>query len=558
MNTADRIWWKEGVIYQIYPRSFYDSNGDGIGDLPGITQKLDYLKDLGVDILWISPFYQSPNDDNGYDVSDFRNIQEEFGTMEDFYDLLEGVHKQGMKLIMDLVPNHTSDEHDWFKLSKLSKDNPFRSYYIWKPPVNGGPPNNWLSYFSGSAWEYEEHTGEYYLHLFTKKQPDLNWENPQVRKEIYDIMKFWLDKGIDGFRLDVIPFISKRQDFPPIDTEDFNNSVEEIYANGPRIHEYLQEMNKEVCQYYDMFTLAEGCGVPSDKANLYVGKDRKELDMLYHFDHLFLGIGKSSRYERKPFTLLELKQAFDTWYEALGNTGWAVVCLGNHDFPRMLSRFGNETRYREASAKLLITLMATQRGSLCIYQGDEIGMSNVAFDRIEDYDDVEAHNFFREHAEGKPYAVQQAILKQIQLGGRDNARTPFQWNSDTHAGFSQGIPWLKVNPNFRTINCVQQREDPHSILNFYKKILALRKSHPVWVYGKYESLFPEHPEVYVYRRWDDQQEVYVLLNFSEAVQVLALNLPDTNPLISNYQVVEKQGKDLLLQPWQAVVLTSKK
>ncbi|MEM7511960.1 MAG: alpha-glucosidase, partial [Bacteroidota bacterium] len=488
MKSINRKWWKHGVMYQVYPRSFFDSNGDGVGDLAGIHQKLDYLKDLGVDILWVSPFYQSPNDDNGYDVSDFRKILAEFGTMDDFDRLLDGIHQRGMRLIMDLVPNHTSDEHMWFQEAKKSKDNPYRDYYIWESTPKDSPPSNWLSFFSGSAWEWEEETEEYYLHLFSRKQPDLNWENEKLRQEMYDIMRFWLDRGIDGFRLDVVPLISKRPGYPSIDQEDFQSAIVEVYANGPRVHEFLREMNEKVSQDYDMLTLAEGCGIPSDQANLYVGEDRKELDMLYHFEHLFMGLGPNGRYDPIPFSLVEFKAAFDLWYKSLGEEGWAAVCLGNHDFPRMLSRFGNDAEYREVSAKLLITLLASQRGTLCMYQGDELGMTNVAFDSIEDYDDVEAKNYYQEQAVGKDADTQQVVLRKIQRCGRDNARTPIQWDDLPNGGFTTGTPWLKVNPNFKVINAEQQQHDPDSILSYYMKILRLRKENPVLVYGEYESL----------------------------------------------------------------------
>ena len=554
MESMTRTWWKEGIIYQIYPRSFYDSNGDGIGDLPGIHQKLDYLKNLGVDIIWISPFYQSPNDDNGYDVSDFRRIHEEFGTMEDFDQLLEGIHQRAMRLVMDFVPNHTSDEHFWFQEARTSKDNPYRDYYIWKPAVEGGPPTNWLSFFSGSAWEWEEQTQEYYLHLFTKKQPDLNWENEQLRQEIYESMRFWLDKGIDGFRLDVMPLVSKRPEYPPINPDDFQAAISEVYANGPRIHEFLQEMNTQVFQQYDMLTLAEGVGIPSEQANLYVGKNRNELHMLYHFEHLFMGIGAGGRFDPSPFSLVEFKAAFDTWYHALGEEGWAAVCLGNHDFPRMVSRFGNDGAYRQASAKLLITLLASQRGSLCMYQGDELGMTNVAFDTIEAYDDVETMNYYREQAEGKGEHVQAKVLERVQRYGRDNARTPIQWNDSLHAGFTTGTPWLGVNPNYGEINAEQQMKDPDSIWNYCKIMLAFRKANPVMVYGEYESLWPDHPQLYVYRRWNQDTAFWVILNFSEEEQRWEAPRSTWEVQLNNYDFFKQEESNLILAPWQALII----
>lgn len=544
-------------MYQVYPRSFNDSNGDGIGDLPGITEKLDYLKALGIDILWISPFYQTPNDDNGYDVSDYRKIQPEFGTMEDFAELLEGLHSRDMRLVMDLVPNHSSDEHAWFQESKKSKDNPYRDYYIWRPPVSGGPPSNWLSFFSGSAWEWDENTEEYYLHLFTKKQPDLNWENPKMRQEMYEIMKFWLDKGIDGFRMDVVPLISKRLDFPPTNQNDFQSAISDVYANGPRVHEFLQEMYEEVLQHYDALSLAEGVGISHKQGNLYVGKDRKELNMLYHFEHLFMGIGPLGRYHPIPFSLVDFKNAYDKWNESLGEEGWAAVCLGNHDFPRLLSRFGNDGKYREESAKLFITLLASQKGTLCIYQGDELGMTNVAFDTIEEYDDVEGLNYYAEATEGQPEEVHQETLKKIQKLGRDNARTPVQWDDSTNAGFSSGKPWLGVNPNYTTINAHQQASDPNSILYFYKKMLAYRKRNPVLVYGAYENLNPSHEQLYVYRRWEGDNELLIALNMSEEEISYSLPHADFEVDMNNYPDLWQNEKKILLARWQAVILKPK-
>ncbi|MEO0470823.1 MAG: alpha-glucosidase [Bacteroidota bacterium] len=555
MEQQTRHWWKEGVIYQIYPRSFHDSNGDGIGDLPGITQKLDFLKNLGIDIIWISPFYQSPNDDNGYDVSDFRAIHPDFGTMKDFHAMLEGIHARDMKLVMDLVPNHTSDEHHWFQEAKKSKDNPYRDYYIWKKGVGDQPPTNWLSFFSGSTWEWDQQTEEYYLHLFTKKQPDLNWENPKVRQEIYDIMTFWLDKGIDGFRLDVIPLISKRPEYPPIDPDDFMSAIVEVYANGPRMHEFLREMHDEVCQHYDMFTLAEGVGIPAEMANDYVGKNRKELNMLYHFEHLFLGLGQHGRYHQVPFGPQDIRRAFEKWYEALGESGWAAVCLGNHDFPRILSRFGNDGVYREAAAKLLLTMLATQRGTLCIYQGDEIGMSNVTFPSINDYDDVEAKNYFAEQAEGQSEAVQQKILREIQIGGRDNARTPIQWNAEAEAGFTSGTPWLKLNPNFSHINVAAQQNDPDSILTFYQKVLRFRRANTGLIYGQYASIDTGNDALYVYRRWNTEKAYWIVLNLSDEEQGWEMVDHGLQILVNNYQTVEKAQNQIRLQPWQAMILS---
>ena len=373
-----RTWWKESVIYQIYPRSFKDSNGDGIGDLRGIIEQLDYLKNLGVDILWLSPIYQSPNDDNGYDISDYYSIMEEFGTMQDFDEMLSGIHDRGMKLVMDLVVNHTSDEHYWFQESRKSKDNPYRDYYFWRPEK----PNNWQSFFTGDAWEYDAQTGEYYLHLFTKKQPDLNWENLIVRQEIYKMMRWWLDKGVDGFRMDVIPLISKRLDFPDADFSDFAKVVEEIYANGPRLHEFLKEMYREVLGDYDIMTVGEAPGVSPEQARLYVGESRKELNMIFHFGHMFLDWGGEGKFELSDWNLREFKNVFTTWHNAMAEEGWVSIFLDNHDFPRMVSRWGNDKEYHQESARLLAILILTLRGTPTIYQGSEIGMTNVAFESL--------------------------------------------------------------------------------------------------------------------------------------------------------------------------------
>ena len=562
--AQDKKWWKEGTIYQIYPRSFKDSNGDGIGDLRGIIEKLDYLKSLNVDIIWLSPIFKSPNDDNGYDISDYYDIMDEFGTMQDFDELLEGVHQRGMKLVLDQVLNHSSDEHEWFKQSRSSKDNPYRDYYYWKPAKpDGSPPNNWQSVFSGSVWEWDEQTQEYYLHYFTKKQPDLNWENPKVREEIYKMLRFWLDKGVDGFRLDVIPMISKFLDFADFDQSDFHKVMNTLFTNGPKLHDYLKEMNEEAFQGYDMFSLGEGVGVTTENANLYVGKDRNELHTVYHFDHLVLGHGPGGRYDPVPFSLVDLKNVFNKWYDALGDDGWAVVCLDNHDFPRMLSRFGNDGNYWEQSAKALITMLATQRGSLCIYHGSEIGMTNVAFPSLDDYDDVECKNYFREFAEGKSEAEKAHIFEMIQKHGRDNVRTPIQWNNSRNAGFTTGKPWLKVNPNYFYVNVADQEEIPTSILNYYRKILKIRKENPTLIYGNYVSINNEDSQIYAYRRWDEEHEFLILLNMSDE-RATFKPTPELSDLEWRNVLVEGDVQEILyfvdykLEPWQFAVLEKRK
>lgn len=541
-----KTWWKEAVIYQIYPRSFNDSNGDGIGDLRGITQKLDYLASLGVDVLWLSPIFKSPNDDNGYDVSDYCAIMNEFGTMTDFEELLEKAHNKGLKIILDLVVNHSSDEHAWFQASRQSADNAYSDYYIWKKEK----PNNWQSFFGGDAWEYDEQRAAYFLHLFTKKQPDLNWENPKVREEIYQLMRFWYDKGVDGFRMDVIPLISKRPGFPDAPNDDFENTINTVYANGPRVHEFLQEMTAQTNAHYDVMTVGEGIGVSKENCIDYVGTDRKELDMLYHFDHLFLGYEGGDRLNSHGFTLVEVKQIFREWQEAIGDDGWLNICLDNHDFARMVSRFGNDQVYRKEAAKLLATLLLSQKGTPCIYQGSEIGMTNVAFPTIEDYDDIANLSTIAEwRAAGKDM---KELLRRIQEGGRDNARTPIQWDNTSHAGFTNGKPWLKVNPNYTKINVANALVETDSIFYYYQKMLSLRKEHKTLIYGAYTEYLPNHPSVYFYERTADSKTYLVLLNFSDEEQSI-FGVPDfykATLLIGNYVSIENKKR---LAPWEARV-----
>lgn len=545
-----KIWWKESVIYQIYPRSFNDSNGDGIGDLRGIIQKVDYLHDLGVDIIWLSPIFSSPNDDNGYDISDYRNIMTEFGSMDDFDELLKMLHDRGMKLLMDLVVNHTSDEHDWFEKSRASKDNDYRDYYFWKPGKDGGPPNNWKSFFGGSAWELDEKTGEYYLHLFTKKQPDLNWENPKVRQDIFDVVKFWLDKGVDGFRMDVIPLISKRLEFADADFSNFNKAIEEVYSNGPRVHEFLQAMYSEVLSKYDMMTVGEGPGITKEVANLYVGKDRGELSMIFHFGHMFMDHGDEGKFDTvKEIPLPEFKKVFREWDAAIGDDGWINIFLDNHDFPRAVSRWGNDKKYRVPAAKLLATLLTTMRGTPCIYQGSEIGMTNVAFETVEEYRDVETHNFYKEWMEkGKSH---EEFMKILHIQGRDNVRTPIQWDDSEHAGFTTGTPWIKLNPNYNKINVAAALKNKNSIYYYYRKMFVYRKAHPTLIYGAYQEVGQDHEQLFAYYRYDDNGLYFILHNMSEKsfeiekmAKVEGLQLD-----ISNYKV--KEENKFLLMPWES-------
>lgn len=543
-----KSWWKETVIYQIYPRSFYDSDGDGIGDLKGIISKLDYLKDLGVDMLWLSPIFQSPNDDNGYDVSDYCDIMTEFGSMADFDEMLAGLHDRDMKLMLDLVPNHSSDEHRWFQESRKSRDNPYSDYYHWYDD----PPSNWQSFFSGSTWEYDELRGEYYLHLFSKKQPDLNWENPKVRQEIYDVMHFWFKKGIDGFRIDVLPFISKRLDFPQTDPKHFRKAVDEVYANGPRIHEYLREMNEEVLSKYNVTTMAEGVGIKPPMALDYVGDDRKELHMLYHFDHVTMNYGPGGKYDPKPWTLIEFKNIFQQWYDQVGDDGWINLTLDNHDFPRMVSRFGNDKAYRIPSSKMLAMLLLTLRGTPCIYQGSEIGMTNITLPSLDDYEDVEVVNLHAEYkAQGKDTSD---LLKAVQIQGRDNARTPVQWDDTPNAGFSKGTPWLPVNPNYVDINVKQALHDEMSIFHFYKELLSFRKTNKTLIYGEFQQFLKESEKVFVYRRWDSDGDYIVMLNFSSDDLDTSQHdfLVGYKAVMSNYSIYNE-----LLKAWEGRIYKNK-
>jgi len=545
-------WWKEAVVYQIYPRSFNDSNGDGIGDLPGIIEKLDHIKSLGVDVIWLCPVYKSPNDDNGYDISDYYDIMDEFGTMADFDKLLEETHDRGMKLLMDLVVNHTSDEHAWFKASRSSKDNPKRDYYIWKPGKNGGPPNNWKSFFGGNAWVYDEQTDEYFLHFFTKKQPDLNWENPTVRQEVYQLMKFWLDKGIDGFRMDVISLISKRnyEDSP---YSDFDQTIKKLYANGPKVHDYLKEMNHEVLSKYDCMTVGEGPGIDLENGIKYVSAKEKELNMIFHFDHMFIDWGEEGKFTPKPYSLVEFKKIFSNWDQRMNQDGWNSIFLGNHDFPRIVSRFANDKEYRTDAAKLLALMLLSMRGTPYIYQGDEIGMTNVAFDSIEDYDDVETFNVYQEWKEqGKDL---DQLMKAIHEQGRDNARTPVQWNSTLNAGFTSSNPWIKVNPNYTDINVASQENDPNSILNFYRKMVRFRKAYPALIYADFDIIELEHEKVFAYWRTLEEERYLVLLNFSDEQQSFKVEgSGNLQMLIGNQQKIMQEGNVFKLQPWQAVLM----
>ncbi|ANU18760.1 glucohydrolase [Planococcus plakortidis] len=522
-------WWKKAVVYQIYPRSFMDSDGDGIGDLQGIISKLDYLKELGVDVLWLSPIYDSPNDDNGYDIRDYRKIMQEFGTMDDFDRMLDGIHERGMRLVMDLVVNHTSDEHRWFT------ERP--DYYIWK-----GQPNNWRSFFSGSAWQFDETRQQYYLHLFSRKQPDLNWENEELRHEVYKMMRWWLDKGVDGFRMDVINMISKDQSFP----DGIDGDGTPHFFNGPRVHEFLQEMNKNVLSDYDIVTVGEMPGAGTEDAKLYTGPGRNELNMIFTFEHMNLDQGPGGKWELQPLRLTDLKENLEKWQVELYGNGWNSLYWNNHDQPRIVSRFGNDGEYRKQSAKMLATCLHFLQGTPYIYQGEELGMTNVAFASIDEYRDIETLNMYKEkRAQGMQH---ENLMEAIHAKGRDNARTPMQWDASENAGFTKGNPWIPVNPNYPEINA-GNREETDSVFRYYQKLIALRKEVEVITEGDFKLLFREDEEVFAYTRQTADEQLTVYCNFSATPRELPV--PKGCVLIGNYPPQENQGA-VQLRPYEAL------
>ena len=552
----EKKWWKESVVYQIYPKSFKDSNGDGVGDIRGIIQKLDYLKELGVNVLWISPMLESPQDDNGYDISDYRRIYEEYGTMEDYEELLCEAHKRSIRILMDLVVNHTSDEHNWFIESRKSKDNPYRDYYIWKDPVNGKEPNNWGGAFGGSAWEYDPQTQMYYLHLFSKKQPDLNWENEKVRQEVYDMMKFWCEKGIDGFRMDVISMISKDQRFPD---GEMNNGLYGDFGpycvHGPRVQEFLQEMNQKVLSKYDIMTVGETAGVTIEEAQKYAGDDRNELNMVFQFEHVESGCGDYGKWTTAKYDFKEFKNIMIKWQEELQGKAWNSLFLGNHDQPRSVSRFGNDNPvYRETSAKMLATCIHMMQGTPYVYQGEELGMTNIYFDKLEDYRDIESINYFKEFTESG-LMTPEHMMKCLMLRSRDNARTPMQWDDSKQAGFTEGEPWIKVNPNYKKINAAQQLEDPDSVFHYYQKLIRLRKEKDIIVYGEFEPLYREDEQIFAYTRKQDQEKLLTVCNFSDknAEVEVPEEFKGAECLITNLGRKEFERK-IVLNPYEAFVL----
>jgi oligo-1,6-glucosidase len=550
-NGYARKWWKEAVVYQIYPRSFKDSNGDGIGDLPGITSELDYIKGLGVDVVWLSPHFDSPNADNGYDIRDYRKVMTEFGTMSDFDELLKGVKQRGMKMILDLVANHTSDEHAWFVESRKAKDNPFREYYIWRPAKDGKEPNKWVSLFSGSAWKKDDLTGEYYLHLFAEKQPDLNWDNSKVRREVYDLMTFWLDKGVDGFRMDVIPFISKDQSFPDY-PKDYDGHPESVYASGPKLHDYLQEMNREVLSRYEVMTVGEAFGITLEQSASLVDDRRNELNMIFHFDVVRLDRGLGWRW--KPWTLPDLKAIYTRFDKGLDVHSWNTVYLSNHDSPRVVSHFGDDSPlYRVSSAKALATMVLTLKGTPFFYQGDELGMTNYPFTKIEEFDDIEVKNAWKAEVLTGQVGADDYIAN-LRKTSRDNSRTPMQWDDSANGGFTTAAKaWLGVNPNYKEINARQALADQNSIYHHFRKLLELRKQTPALIYGDYQDLDPRSSTIFTYKRSLEVDEYLVILNLSSMAVVYPLpaGLKAGQLMLSNFGEKEENVFVINLKGWEA-------
>jgi len=557
-KDLQRTWWKEAVVYQIYPRSFCDSNGDGIGDLPGVISKLDYLCHLGVDVIWLCPVYASPNDDNGYDISNYEDIMAEFGTMADFDALLQAVHERGMRLIMDLVVNHSSDEHPWFEASRSSRDNPLRDWYYWRPGKDGREPNNWESIFGGSAWQYDETTDEYYLHLFSRKQPDLNWENPEVRSAVYAMMRFWLDKGVDGFRLDAINFLSKTPGLPDVpsnETLPYTNASD-LYAFGPRLYEFLAEMKQQVLQHYDVFTVGETALADTGHAIEFAHETRGVMNLIHQFEHLHLDIELDRvLWVPHPLDIGELKRVLFRWQSELDGAAWNTQFFSNHDIPRAVSRFGDDQRFRVESAKVIAIVLLTLGGTPFIFQGEEIGMTNVAFSDIGSYRDIATINTYREHIESQGQTPAE-VMPLVHRYSRDNARTPMQWDDSRQAGFTTGEPWLPVNPNYTRINVANDRARPDSIINFFRNLIQLRRERPVMVYGKFSEISAVPDEVLAYCRSLGDEKITILANFSPVSQVL--HQLEQTPLTAgvvvacNYPVDSSvdDGKRLTLRPFE--------
>lgn len=547
-----KAWWKEAVVYQIYPRSFCDSNGDGIGDLNGITSKLDYLKELGIDVIWLSPVYKSPNDDNGYDISDYEDIMTEFGNMDDFDKMLAAAHERGIKIVMDLVVNHTSDEHPWFVESRSSKDNEKRDYYIWKEGKDGKEPTNWGSAFSGPAWKYDEKTDMYYLHLFSVKQPDLNWENPKVRKEVFDMMTRWCEKGIDGFRMDVISLISKPEGYPDAKVVGLYGDMN-ICANGPKVHDYLKEMNEKVLSKFDIMTVGETAGVTLDEAKKYANSEGSELNMVFQFEHMGLDGEGDFKWSTKHIPLVPLKENLTKWQLGLDEVAWNSLYFCNHDQPRIVSRLGDDSdEFREVSAKCIATCLHMMQGTPYVYQGEELGMTNTVFKSVDDFRDLESINAYRELIESGLYTKEDMFPK-IAHKSRDNARTPMQWDASENAGFTTGTPWIAVNPNYKKINVEDQLKREDSVFNYYKKLIRLRKENEIIVYGNYELLLPEDENIFAYVRSLDGKKLLTVCNFSKSEQKFDFQgYENAEVLISNYN--RDAGEDGILKPYEATVL----
>ncbi|MPR33964.1 glycoside hydrolase family 13 protein [Salmonirosea aquatica] len=544
MSASDRKWWKEAVIYQIYPRSFQDSDGDGVGDLKGIISRLDYIKSLGIDAVWLNPIYASPNDDNGYDISDYRSIMAEFGTMQDFDALLKGMHDRGIKLVMDVVVNHSSDEHEWFKQSRSSRTNPYRDYYHWWPAEQGTPPYRYSLFdVNHDAWKYDSLTDAYYLHYFSRKQPDLNWENPKLRQEVYDIMKFWADKGVDGFRLDAFQFAAKDTTFP-VFPKGYEKNFTQYYAMQGNLHEYLKEMNREVFSKYDVMSVAEGAGNTFEDAHNLVDADRNELNMAYAFEGVDLA-------KPEGYSVLKFKEVFSRWDSSFAEKGWLAIFLANHDQARMVSRFGNDSpAFRAPSSKMLSTFIMTMRGTPYYYYGDELGMTNGGFERIEDFRDIQTLNEF-EYQKNRG-ADMAEVLERKQFESRDNGRTPFQWDATKNAGFTKGTPWIKVGPNYQTVNAAAEEKDPNSCLNYFRALVKLRKDNLALVYGDYTLLDKDNPDTYSYTRELDGKKFLIMLNFkgTPAGTQTGLDLSKAKVILGNYPQPSTDGR---LKPYEAVV-----
>lgn len=540
-------WWKEGILYQIYPQSFKDTNGDGFGDFQGMIEQLDYIQSLGVTMVWLNPFFQSPLVDNGYDVADYRAVHPRYGTMEDFDELLQGLHERGIKFVLDVVVNHSSNQHEWFQQSRSSRDNPYRDYYHWWPAEKGDPPYRYSLFDPEGAWKYDSLTDAYYLHYFAAEQPDLNWGNPKVRQEVYDIMNFWAEKGVDGFRLDAFQFVCKDNSYPELPAGYEKNFIK-YYGMQPPIHEYLKEMNREVISKHDVFAVSEGAGSTFQDAHDLVDADRNELQMAYHFESVDVS-RTPDRYE-----LSELKEVFSRWDKAFAEKGWIAIYLSNHDNARLVSRFGNPGEaYRTVSTQMLNTFILSMRGTPYTYFGDELGMTNIDMPTIEEYVDIAAIGEYKKaEAAG---ADMEAFMKVLNYNSRENARTPMQWDTTQQAGFTTGTPWKRVNPNYPEINVAKQEKDPNSVLNHFRKMTKVRKDHPVLVYGAYTLLQKEHPKVYAYTRVGEKEKMLVLLNFSE--EVSSISLPELaqvqGTVINNYEETDLEGETIRLRPYQAVI-----